>query len=210
LPVAYQIRPSNPLWNSPKLIRERARSSSAGSAPATQFQDPGNKIFSLSALSVLCRVARRITSCSAFLASSSCDALLDLERRSYSHVFLDLRWLCARTHRRSCGPPLSGLAIAVVPNQAHTGPVSRCANRRSMPRAGGRRPAPSRGLSCPSTTAMSAPASLTRGAKSERSCQSRQLPANHWFASGPSRRQNARQSSLTHLKDWLTSLESQR
>jgi hypothetical protein len=146
--------------------------------PLDQFQDPGNKIFRLLALSVLCRVDRRITSCSAFVAPSPCDGLLDLEPRSYWRVFLALRWLCARTHQRSCGPPPWRLAIAVVPNQAHTGPASRCANRRSMPRAGGRRPAPSRGLSCPSRTAMSAPASLTQGAKKERNCQSRQLPAN--------------------------------
>jgi hypothetical protein len=83
------MRSFSPLWNLPKLIRERETFCALRCFSCTQFQDPSNKIIGLPALSVLWGIACKISLCACYPATSSFSrGLLALEARLYSFVLL--------------------------------------------------------------------------------------------------------------------------
>ena len=77
-----QICPPISFWNHPNLNWERETAGVICLASFTQFQDPSNKIFGLTALSVFLRVARRIKACAgSSLTTSGYNGFLGSEPR---------------------------------------------------------------------------------------------------------------------------------
>ena len=177
-----QFRTPSPVWNCRKQIRERVAPPTRF-PPLPRFQDPSNRFFSLSALSVLATVTSRISSCVRCFSTAHIAETFCFARPPYSPACSADHSFYRRTHRDRCEAQRWAPAIADVRSHARTEPASRCVKCRSIPHVVGRKAAQSRGCGYPLRIAMQVPVLSILAGTRERSSRNPQQRVRPWIVS---------------------------